>query len=438
MVFNLGRYLFGGSIFKKIAKGIGANAYGQLVSIVVQLASVPLFLSVWSMDAYGRWLIISAIPAYLSMVDFGVSATSASEISVLLTREEKKEANTVFQSAIMFLIIVVFIVFLILLLVAFFFELYDFGAKEERHTLYILIFGVLMSVLCNSCEALYRATDRYPLGTFLINTARLVEWAGWVGGLVVDGSFVAVAAYGLAMRLMMLSLMIYFLKIDCYGLSWGVCNASFYKIKKIVRPAFWYMLFPVSNAINFQGVTLIVGAVLGAGFVVVFNTYRTVVRVLVQITGVFSHSLWPEFSKLYGKCEYVSLERLYEKTQKISLIISFLSCISIYFIMPSILEYWTQGKVAFDSELLLIMLLYAIAGSVWHVPRILLLSTNNHRELSLWVLFLSLTAMILSGGLGYYYGLYGVALSILVFEFFVVFVVRKLVANFFSLLNRAL
>ena len=59
-------------VTRRILHGLGANAYGQLVAIVIQLAGVPILLHAWGTQLYGEWLILAAIPTYLSMTDFGV------------------------------------------------------------------------------------------------------------------------------------------------------------------------------------------------------------------------------------------------------------------------------------------------------------------------------------------------------------------------------
>ena len=57
----------GRHVTRRILHGLGANAYGQLVVIVIQLAGVPILLRAWGMQLYGEWLILAAIATYLSM-----------------------------------------------------------------------------------------------------------------------------------------------------------------------------------------------------------------------------------------------------------------------------------------------------------------------------------------------------------------------------------
>jgi hypothetical protein len=63
-------------MLRRIILGLGANAVGQAVSIVIQLFSLPLYLLYWDLSTYGTWIMLSAVPAYLSMADFGMVYTA--------------------------------------------------------------------------------------------------------------------------------------------------------------------------------------------------------------------------------------------------------------------------------------------------------------------------------------------------------------------------
>ena len=82
----------------------------------------------------------------------------------------------------------------------------------------------------------------------------------------------------------------------------------------MIKPAVSFMAFPLANAISFQGLTLLVGAFFGPVSVALFNTYRTIARIAVQITAIFSHALWPEFSRLFGANAAVAIRQLYQSS----------------------------------------------------------------------------------------------------------------------------
>jgi hypothetical protein len=68
-------------IIRRIKHGFGANVYGQMVIVIIQLAGVPILLSAWGTQVYGEWLILASIPTYLSMADLGFSQSAGNDMT---------------------------------------------------------------------------------------------------------------------------------------------------------------------------------------------------------------------------------------------------------------------------------------------------------------------------------------------------------------------
>ena len=114
------------------------------------------------------------------------------------------------------------------------------------------------------------------------------------------GSFPAVAMGGLLARVAGLVLIMSLATAKRADLQWGMAHARRSDVLDMVRPAMSFMVFPLSKRTHFQGATLLVGHVFGPALVTVFNAHRTLARVAVQVTSVFSNAIWAEFSRLYG------------------------------------------------------------------------------------------------------------------------------------------
>jgi O-antigen/teichoic acid export membrane protein len=56
---------------RRVLKGIGSTAFGQIVAAGSSILLVPLFLSTWGSDVYGRWISYTAICSYLLLLEFG-------------------------------------------------------------------------------------------------------------------------------------------------------------------------------------------------------------------------------------------------------------------------------------------------------------------------------------------------------------------------------
>ena len=96
-------------ILRRIVSGFGANIYGQVATIFIQLLSVPVYLHYWNTQIYGEWLMLSAVPAYFSMADVGLVAVASNKMTMLSAKGKHAESNRVFQSALITTAIVVFL-----------------------------------------------------------------------------------------------------------------------------------------------------------------------------------------------------------------------------------------------------------------------------------------------------------------------------------------
>jgi O-antigen/teichoic acid export membrane protein len=411
---------------RRIIAGMGANSFGMAITIGIQLASLPLFLHYWDAATYGTWLILSAIPAYLSMADVGMVTAAGNKMTIAVGKGDITEANRIFQSAQAFMLVVCGVIGLFAVPFVIFAPLPWFTSTDIRLTLIALIVGVLAALFGGLAEAAFKSTGRYATGTFLSNYARLGEWLGSMFGLIFVGTFAGVAVAGLVVRLIGVLCSILLARRGNHGLSWGIQSAKETEIRAMIKPAVSFMAFPLANALSFQGVTLLVGAMFGPVAVAMFNTYRTIARVAVQVTAIFSHALWPEFSRIFGQGETSALTGLYRRSAWLSAIQSLFLSLVLYFLSPWLLRVWTHNAIEFVPSHMLLMLVYATVGGIWHIPRVLLMATNQHVGLAYWVLAAGALCVGFSWILGHIWQLNGVVAAMLLSELFIAVVCSRL------------
>ena len=409
-------------MMRRVVAGMGANSFGMALNIGIQLASLPLFLHFWDTATYGTWLILSAIPAYLSMADVGMVTAAGNKMTMAMGKDDSLEANRVFQSTQMFMGIVCGALALMVVPLILLAPLPGVATMDQRVALAALSIGVLVSLFGGLSEAAFKSTQRYATGTMASNLVRGCEWLGFMAGLATVGSFAAVAVTGLAVRLTGTVICMVLATRGKHGLSWGTHAADRAEIRSMFKPAVSFMAFPLANALSFQGVTLLVGALFGPIAVALFNTYRTIARVAVQVTAIFSHSLWPEFSRLFGQGAMATVNRLFFLSSLLGAAQSLLLSLILYFLSPWLLRIWTHGAIEFIPSLMVLMSLYAAVGGIWHIPRVLLMATNQHVSLAYW----SILAGMLSVGLAWLMGrelqLNGVGVAMLMSELFIAIV----------------
>lgn len=403
-------------IKSRIVAALGAGAFGQAVNVGIQLLSLPAFLAVWTPAEYGVWLMLSALTAYISMADVGLVTAVGTEMTMATGRGDRAGANRLFQSALAFMLLVCAVLAVVALPLIALLPFEVLKGADRRAALAALTLTTLLALFSGLADALFRATGRNATGIMGANLVRLAEWLGWMAGLAWFGSFVAVAIGGLLARAAGLATMAVLSARGDHGVVWRLGAARTAEVRRMARPALAFMAFPVANAINFQGVTLLVGHFFGPALLVLFNAYRTLSRVAMQLSAMFSHSVWPELSRLYGQGGAPAVRRLYWRATVLCSALGVGISLLLYLAAPSILQVWTHGSIELRPTLLAVMLLAAAVVGVTHMSKVMLLATNQHGGLAAWVMASAVGALALAALAIGPWGLIGVAMSLVVAE----------------------
>jgi O-antigen/teichoic acid export membrane protein len=87
------------SVKQRIAHALAASAFGQSVTIGSQLLLTPLFFRHWGPGLYGEWLILSSVPAYLTMSDLGIGSAAGNEMTMKAGADDLTGAQRTYRGA---------------------------------------------------------------------------------------------------------------------------------------------------------------------------------------------------------------------------------------------------------------------------------------------------------------------------------------------------
>jgi O-antigen/teichoic acid export membrane protein len=150
-------------------------------------------------------------------------------------------------------------------------------------------------------ESGFRCDGNFATGTSFATILRLIEAvAGTAVAVTGQRSLLAVAFAYLSIRV--IGTVAYGLLLHRFSpwLTLGYRHARLATIRELWTPALGFMAMPLGNALSFQGLTIVVGSVLGPSMVVAFSTMRTLTRVSCQLLTVIARVLWPELSSAFG------------------------------------------------------------------------------------------------------------------------------------------
>lgn len=416
---------------KRLLKGVGANGFGQLVTVLIQVVSVPLFLSFWGQELYGEWLIISATPMFLSMSDLGFTIAAENEMTMKVAKGDRKGASEIFQSVWFILLIVSFIVVSGIFIL---FNLLDINqllsisklsSSDSAYIISLLSLYVLLGMQIGLLSGGFRCDGNYAFGVCCANYLRLFDYVVISVAIYLGAYPLNVAICFVVTRCIGISLMYIWLRKKSPWIRYGFANKSFSAIRNLTKPAIASMGLPLVNAMSNQGVILIIGSLLTPIDVVVFSTLRTLSRLALQLMRTIRASISPELSTAYAVNNMVLARKLHRRSCQFSLWLSSLAVFSLIFSGNWIINTWTKNTVEMNFSLFYIMLLTVVFSSFWYTSFAVLTSTNQHHKimpkyLLVTVFYLCLCTLVIP-----YLGLNSAAICLMLIEITMLIFVLK-------------
>lgn len=387
------------SLKSRLIKGIGANAYGQAITVLIQLASVPLFIQHWGVSLYGEWLILSALPAYLSMSDFGLGAVAGNSMVIKMAQNDKAGALVIYRSVSCFNAGMSLLILLLSTALLFMTELtqglgiHQLAGMDIKWALLLLTFQVLVGLQGSILSAGYRAVERYAEGTGLANTSRLIEWGLGMAMLLGGGGVVGVAAGMLAGRLFGYGITYIRLQRLEPEFYFSVAKGNSQVIKEMLAPGFAFLAFPLGLALSLQGMILVIGSVLGAVAVTQFSVLRTVSRVLVQLVTVLNQATWPEISRSYGAGDLALARKLHVNGCRFALLIGIGCIIGMLSFGDMIFQLWLGKSFSLPFITFLLLLVVALVNITSQASWVVLMATNRHQQFAILFILASSIAI---------------------------------------------
>jgi O-antigen/teichoic acid export membrane protein len=412
-------------------RGIGATSLGPIFTGVIQLVSVPVLMHFWGAAKYGDWLLLSAIPTYLTLTDLGLGDASASDMTMRVGANDRDEALCTFQSA-WVLVTSISLVMLLLALVSVWWipwqhwlKLSGISSKQAARVILVLGAYVIASQQNGITESGYRSDGYFATGTFWMAILRLVEAALGVVVAVLGGGLLMVACTYLLVRLIgTIAYAALLLRLSPW-IRYGVRHVSWGTIRQLAAPGFGFMVLPLGYVFSLQGLTMVIGARLGPIAVVSFSTLRTLSRVSLQLASIIKHTLWPELSRAFGAADIPLARGLHRRACQAALSLSALCGLFLWVFGPHIYRFWVRDGVPFDATCFHALLLVAVTSSLWDMSSVIPISTNGHFRIALIYSALSLLSLGLAWTLAPSFGTVGAAIAVLSLDVFMTWLVLR-------------
>lgn len=406
---------------RRVAEGTLANVLGQILNVGGQLALVPILLSFWGNRRYGEWLTLSAAVAYLLTFDLGMQTYMVNRLNQCYALKRMDAFTRVLHSGLTLNLLVPTAALMIVLpLIALapvnqWLQLTVTSRSTAAWILALLSTQALYSITYGQLAGIYRTINEYPRGQMVSNVRYLTILALTVIIVPLGGGLVAVSA----IQLIVLTAAGLFVWHDIRRrypeISVGLSQSDLRFALSFLAPSSVFLGIQLIGAVAVQGSTLFVNQIFGATAVVTFVTLRALSNLIRQVAATIQQAVWPEFTSLDAREQKDLLQQMHLLTAKLVMLITTCATVFLLFMGERTLALWTQHRVAYDSQLMLALLLFASSQMQWLTSAILLSACNRQNAVFICTAIASVPGFVLGYGLARHFGLpgfvYGLAIA---------------------------
>ena len=411
-----------GQSFQRFLHNLAAHSLGQVINVIAQLFSIPLFLHYWSKMEYGEWLVLTSIPSLLWTLDNGLAGLAGSRMTVITGRGDWDQANQIFRNVMLVQGVLSISIFSITALIVTTRNISaDFGfsgmSRVESGSVLLLMIGYMLLGFCiGLLRAAYRASMFEARGVALTNVWRLSDFITILIVLPFGGHSVALAC-GMVISI---SCWVVFMFIDVrrrcprVKFAWGPISGS--DLRTTLVDGLPILAGEAAGAFFLQGYPLVVNRLLGPVAVVTLTTIRTASRTLFQGVQIVSMASGSELSRTYGSKDWEGYLRLLKVLLVVTIWAAIGACLGLTLLGPWAIDKWTSGKVEVDHGIMFLFALSVACQSGWSACGSILVSTNMHHSFNYAYLCLTLAGLCGVGIFEHAFGFMGVPLIMMIVD----------------------
>jgi O-antigen/teichoic acid export membrane protein len=152
--------------------------------------------------------------------------------------------------------------------------------------------------------------------------------------------------------------------------------------RSILGPSGYFFLLYTCNFLVYQLPILLMRRMLGPLDVVIFNVMRSIYSMIRQGLAIFTNSLGPEVTNLFGQRDWKSLANIYALSEKILFAAIPALNFTALLMAPVLLEVWLHKPNLYSLTTYAVMTMCSCAISVKDHKSLFQIATNHHGEMA--------------------------------------------------------
>jgi O-antigen/teichoic acid export membrane protein len=334
------------------------------VIILLNILFVPLFLTFWDVSTYADWILISTIPAILTLGELGLTSYGSNLIVILYNQKKKKKVNYTFQNIIFFSTTIILSLGLVLIFLNYVFNfksILNINSLDKFEFYIILIFFILKYLLItnfNFISSIFRINNQFHLSVymqtfFIFSEIIFVSITLYLGGKILEVSAIGFINYVIAFIFSYYLVKKEFLWIKIINFK----NINFLFLKKIFYPSVSFMTVNLCKMILINGTIILLKVFSNELILILYNSLRLIMNGSRQLINILTISFQNQITIDYAKNNLSKIVNKFRILSKYNFLSSTIIAIIFIIFLEKPFLIWTMDNVDWNFNFFILFLL---------------------------------------------------------------------------------
>jgi len=343
---------------KGILLGSFSGLLLKLVSLGVNLISIPLTVNYLGREKFGVWMIFSSILILLNHTDFGIGNGLTSSLTKL-NKEDILEKKKLISSTFIFLTFISSIILCITFVIHKNYDYVDFfkiqnpeTAKQLELSLLILLIFFIINLPLSISQKIYEADQKLYVHQYHQIIGSIIGLLGVIIAIKLDLNLVGIV-FAYYIGVLFINIISSIRLLASYGKEIIPSFKSFdyLKLKYLLKPGIIFFGLSLATVLSNSLDGIIIGKLLNVEEI---GLYEIVKRIFLyaSLTQVMIYPLWPALSKAFHNYEFVWLKKTVLKMIFTATSLTIIITLPLVFWGTNLINFWTGENFEIPTGLI--------------------------------------------------------------------------------------
>jgi O-antigen/teichoic acid export membrane protein len=403
---------------RHLLRSTASNVAGQVVVLGVWFGLTPFMVHRLGATDYGLWVLVASLIAYGNLLDLGVGAAVTKYVAEFRARGRSEEASALIATALSIYSVVGLLIVLasapFALVFPHLFNIAPGQESEARSVVFLTGLALAVKLPTTTAYAVLRGLQRFDLNNLISVSATLVQAAATITVLLLGGGVVGLAALIIPLTLLTQIPMLGVIRHIAPDLRFGLRGAQRRLVRTVASFSTSLVVINAGGIVKTETDQVVIGAALPLSTLAPYSLAQRISLLPTMLTYQFVRVLFPLASELHGITDRARLRALYVGSTRLALALFVPVGAGLMVLAQPFLTAWVGESFAGDANIAVIL----IAAGFFDMPMLpaasMLMGTDAHRPLALFVGGSALLNLGLSVALVGSMGVTGVALATLI------------------------